>query len=323
MSSFFIKKPALFRRQGRLLSGRFGGAGTHNATVHLYDCIASLPSNALRFLLENIDDRRLLQTDSIGYSYLRHTCVEQVLNKCFPFHAFIISKERYLHNRPFDIISEHNIEKEIIGMPIGQRIKQVRKELGITQVQLAKAAKVNQSTIADLERGRTNNTTSAAQIAQALGVNAMWLDEGKGEKLSRTAIQNFEQAPDVRDYVPLISMVQAGSFCEAIDSLHVGDSFEQIPTSYPKKRHTFALEVSGESMMPRFPPGMRLIVEPEMEYQSGDFVIAKNGGDATFKQIVKDGGVWYLKPLNTQFPTLPLADSHVIGVVREAVIKFR
>ena len=35
-------------------------------------------------------------------------------------------------------------------MPIGQRIKQVRKELGITQVQLAKAAKVNQSTIADL-----------------------------------------------------------------------------------------------------------------------------------------------------------------------------
>jgi len=141
--------------------------------------------------------------------------------------------------------------------------------------------------------------------------------------LDSPANENFSPAPDVRDYVPLISMVQAGNFCEAIDNLHVGDSFEQIPTSYPKKRHTFALEVSGESMLPRFPPGMRLIVEPEMDYQSGDFVIAKNGGDATFKQIVKDGGVWYLKPLNPQFPTLPLADAHVIGVVREAVIKFR
>lgn len=156
---------------------------------------------------------------------------------------------------------------------------------------------------------------SARDIEERAGVGRGYLD-GIGN-------DNFSDAPDVRDYVPLISMVQAGNFCEAIDSLHVGDSFEQIPTSYPKKRHTFALEVSGESMMPRFPPGMRLIVEPEMDYQSGDFVIAKNGGDATFKQIVKDGGVWYLKPLNPQFPTLPLADAHVIGVVREAVIKFR
>lgn len=149
-----------------------------------------------------------------------------------------------------------------------------------------------------------------------------WMDQHH-EKLAQGAMQNYIPAPDVRDYVPLISMVQAGNFSEAIDSLHVGDYFEKIPTSYPKKRHTFALEVSGESMMPRFPPGMRLIVEPDMEYQSGDFVIAKNGGDATFKQIMKDGGVWYLKPLNPQFPTLPLADAHVIGVVREAVIKFR
>ena len=152
-------------------------------------------------------------------------------------------------------------------------------------------------------------------------VDANWLATGEGSM--RHGKLNFSPAPDVRDYVPLISMVQAGNFCEAIDNLHVGDSFEQIPTSYPKKRHTFALEVSGESMLPRFPPGMRLIVEPEMDYQSGDFVIAKNGGDATFKQNVKDGGVWYLKPLNPQFPTLPLADAHVIGVVREAVIKFR
>ncbi len=190
----------------------------------------------------------------------------------------------------------------------------------IGQTNVAKAMDETPQTVNNWEsRGVSKNGMMKAQ--NIFFVDANWLATGEGSM--RHGKLNFSPAPDVRDYVPLISMVQAGNFCEAIDNLHVGDSFEQIPTSYPKKRHTFALEVSGESMLPRFPPGMRLIVEPEMDYQSGDFVIAKNGGDATFKQIVKDGGVWYLKPLNPQFPTLPLADAHVIGVVREAVIKFR
>lgn len=207
---------------------------------------------------------------------------------------------------------------------LAERLKACREDAGFTQAELAQRAKLkNQSIIGGLESGSRKTSSHIPLIANALGVSPLWLSNGIGEKLAQGTMQNYIPAPDVRDYVPLISMVQAGNFSEAIDSLHAGDYFEQIPTSYPKKRHTFALEVSGESMMPRFPPGMRLIVEPEMEYQSGDFVIAKNGGDATFKQIVKDGGVWYLKPLNPQFPTLPLADAHVIGVVREAVIKFR
>lgn len=207
---------------------------------------------------------------------------------------------------------------------LSERINTAMLDAGISQSDLAVACKIKSPSVNDWLSGKTKSlkASTATRAAAALGVSVEWLSEGRGN-MRQGATPNFTQATDVRDYVPLISMVQAGSFCEAIDSLYVGDSFEQIPTSYPKKRHTFALEVSGESMMPRFSPGMRLIVEPEMDYQSGDFVIAKNGGDATFKQIVKDGGVWYLKPLNPQFPTLPLADAHVIGVVREAVIKFR
>lgn len=190
---------------------------------------------------------------------------------------------------------------------------------------LARHCDINPVSVSDWVSGRTLKMegTNLLRAADFFKVNPLWLDTGKGNKAILSDHQNVSSAPNVRDYVPLISLVQAGNFCEAMDQLYVGDSYEQIPTSYPKKRHTFALEVSGESMLPDFPPGMRLVVEPEMEYQSGDFVIAKNGGDATFKQIVKDGGVWYLKPMNKQFPTLPLAESRVIGVVREAVRKFR
>ena len=64
-------------------------------------------------------------------------------------------------------------------------------------------------------------------------------------------------------------------------------------------------------------------MEPEMDFMPGDYVIAKNGGEATFKQLVKDGGDWYLKPLNPQYPTKLLGDSRIIGVVRESIMKFR
>ncbi|MDP1594153.1 MAG: XRE family transcriptional regulator [Gallionella sp.] len=204
-------------------------------------------------------------------------------------------------------------------MGLKDRIREAIDSSGIRKSHIAKEIGISPSAITQWINGETkkidsNNLVRLAGIAK---VNPVWLATGKGEA------QNFTQAPDVRDYVPLISMVQAGAFCEAMDNLAVGDSVEMVPAMYPKKRHTFALEVQGDSMLPTFPPGMRLIVEPDMEYRSGDFVIAKNGGDATFKQIVKDGGVWYLKPLNAQFPTLPLADAHVIGVVRNAVITFR
>jgi SOS-response transcriptional repressor LexA len=207
---------------------------------------------------------------------------------------------------------------ENIEMTIGDRIKSARKALGITQVELSKAARVLQSTIGDLERGRTSGTPSLVQIAKALKVSADWLATGKGAR----ELSNVASAPDVRGFVPLISWVQAGEFAEAIDVGSNADC-ELVPITVPKLRHTFALAVVGDSMSPDFPPGMRLIVEPDLEYQAGDYVIAKNGGEATFKQLVRDGSDWYLKPINPQYPTKLLGESRIIGVVREAVRKFR
>jgi SOS-response transcriptional repressor LexA len=43
----------------------------------------------------------------------------------------------------------------------------------------------------------------------------------------------------------------------------------------------------------------------------------------TFKQLVRDGGDLYLKPLNTRYPIKPLGAARVIGVVREFTKRFR
>lgn len=99
---------------------------------------------------------------------------------------------------------------------------------------------------------------------------------------------------------------------------------EMISTSVPVNRYTFALRVTGDSMEPEFTEGMVLIIEPELDPLPGDFVIAKNGGDeTTFKQLVKDGTEWYLKPLNPRYPIKALGDSRIIGVLRSVEKRYR
>jgi len=135
--------------------------------------------------------------------------------------------------------------------------------------------------------------------------------------------KNVIAGPSIRGEVPLISWVQAGAWSDVVDNFSPGDSEEMIPTIVPIKRHTFALRVDGDSMTnpagwPSFPEGMIIIVEPEFDHQSGDFVVVKNGeNQATFKQLIRDGAEWLLKPLNPRYPIKPLpTDSTICGVVR-------
>lgn len=158
----------------------------------------------------------------------------------------------------------------------------------------------------------------ARSIEEFAGLPYGWLDTLGDES-------NTEPGPLIRGRVPLLSAVQAGMYKEHVDNFHPNDGgMELIPTSVPVKKHTFALRVSGDSMEPEFREGMLLVVEPEMEALPGDFVIAKNGSnETTFKQLVRDGGDWFLKPMNERYPIKPLADSTIVGVVRAVEKRFR
>lgn len=166
------------------------------------------------------------------------------------------------------------------------------------------------------------------KVEEKLNLPRGWMDvihEERAEGVERKAEpSNVGPGPDLRGKVPLISWVQAGNFAEVVDLLHPGEAFEWIETSVQPREHTFALRVDGDSMEPDFQAGTILIVEPELEAHVGDFVIAKNGDEeATFKQLVRDGGDWYLKPLNPRYPLKPLTGCYVVGVVRAAERRFR
>ena len=63
-----------------------------------------------------------------------------------------------------------------------------------------------------------------------------------------------------------------------------------------------------------------LIVDPDVDPDAGKRVVARIGDETTFKELVRDAGQWFLKPLNPQYNMIPVTEEVVIcGVVRCAV----
>ena len=194
---------------------------------------------------------------------------------------------------------------------ISERLRYARELKGWKQAQLAVAADVSQGTIGNIESGARQSRGSLPKIAKALGVSHDWLAEGEGEMLpagSRSEPSNVVPAAIGTRRVPLISYVQAGCWTEATDPAMVGDGFEYLLTDLELSGSAFALQIEGESMLPQFKPGDRVIVDPEIFPQPGDFVVAMNGGhEATFKKYrprsMDEAGnvVFELMPLNEDF----------------------
>lgn len=126
---------------------------------------------------------------------------------------------------------------------------------------------------------------------------------------------------------PEISWVQAGEAREAVDLLHTGDFVEVHTSDEWAGPNGFWLQVRGPSMTApvgvSFPEGMLILVSPSIAPENGQFVVAKriDGPDheATFKQLLRDAGECYLKPLNPAFPMIAMDETWVIvGTVIDA-----
>ncbi|KWH52543.1 S24 family peptidase [Burkholderia cepacia] len=68
----------------------------------------------------------------------------------------------------------------------GSRLKEARNEAGLTQKQLASKAGIKQATVSELENDKYQGSAFAAQLAAAVGVSALWLADGKGDKHTST-----------------------------------------------------------------------------------------------------------------------------------------
>jgi phage repressor protein C with HTH and peptisase S24 domain len=105
-------------------------------------------------------------------------------------------------------------------------------------------------------------------------------------------------------YIPLIGLAEAGSKGYFDDSgFPVGAGWDQIAFPDLAEEHAYALEISGESMMPIYRDGDRIIVSPTGNLRRGDRVVLKTqSGEVMVKQIARLTATRVeLKSLNSEY----------------------
>ncbi|SOQ16435.1 S24 family peptidase [Pseudomonas syringae pv. persicae] len=146
---------------------------------------------------------------------------------------------------------------------------------------------------------------------------------------SQSNVAMVKQPKQMYSY-PVVSWVTAGTWSEAVQPFPDGFSDQYEISDYSAKGPAFWLDVKGDSMTsisaPSIPEGSQILVDTEADVRPGMLVIAKLAGsnEATFKKLVEDGGVRYLKPLNPAYPTIPCTgDCRIVGVVVRSLTKFQ
>lgn len=226
----------------------------------------------------------------------------------------------------------------------------LRKKRGLTLNQLAAEVGSDVGNLSRIERGLQGYSDQIiSKLASALSVPTAALfaeDQQLADMIISTSQgvliaeakrpkpfdENVSPAIAGARPIPVISAVQAGQLKDMENPYSPGDGYSIEYTDQKLSRWAFAVEVEGVSMTPMFQPGDRLIVDPDVAPQPGDYVIARNGSDqATFKKYRPRGigangeMIFELVPLNDDYPVMRSDTEHliVIGVVTEHRKKLR
>ena len=198
-------------------------------------------------------------------------------------------------------------------MEIKDWVKAARQLKGWNQTQLGDVVGRTKGNIGHWETGK--HTPSLEQIA-AISVATGFPMPALG--VQSAAVSNVAPAPMGGRRVPVITSIQAGMWAEIVDSFQPGDAGDWLLTDIDLSDSSFALDIRGNSMEPEFKDGDRVIIDPEIAPQPGDFVAAKNGEqEATFKKYRPRGMdahgniIFELVPLNDDYPTLRSDVQHI------------
>lgn len=198
-----------------------------------------------------------------------------------------------------------------------------RKELGLTQADIAKTVGVSRVSVSLWEKGETTpKGMYVTLLAKALKCNVNWLLTGQGspdpEKQNSQETSVVSVALKPQGAFPLISWVQAGGWNDInLTSRYDADHY---PCPIKCSDNTFLLKVVGKSMNPVFTEGDLIFVDPEVDATNGKYVVARLDDDnqATFKQLIIEDGHKYLQAVNPNWPTpiIPInGKCTIVGVV--------
>lgn len=180
-------------------------------------------------------------------------------------------------------------------MTMGERIKQLRKEKGLTQEELGKYIGVKKAAIMKYEKGNVKNMkrSSIEILSKLFNVTPsylMCLDENENNIKIQDVIKPQK--------VPVLGKISAGLPLYADEQL---DGYMMAPETIIKEGiEYFYLRVQGDSMNTKFNDGDLVLVQKQDTLENGEIgAIRVNGFDATVKRFKTQGDLIILEPMST------------------------
>lgn len=202
---------------------------------------------------------------------------------------------------------------------LGARLRNLRKQKGLKQKDLAEMTHINAQNIARYENAESSTvkTTTLEKLAKALNTTTdflLGLTDNVGLDL-------FEINEEDTVKVPIYGQIPAG---RPIEALQVDCGYIEYSASHFKGGKQFiGLKVKGNSMYPFYMEGDTVIIEITPEAQSGDDVVVFIGYDneATLKKFHQKEDHIELEPINREYSIRKFYKNdqpiRILGVVRE------
>lgn len=206
-------------------------------------------------------------------------------------------------------------------MNLAQRVKRRRKEVGLSQEQLAAQAGVAQQSVNKIETGVTKKPRHIIQLARALDCDPEWLMTGN---MRAPASNMANSTPTLKSKIPILSLTQAGE----VQHLCFAEHEEWFETLMVVKEGAFVMKVSGNSMLnphgfPSIPDGSLVIIEPCSQWKHGNVVAVtlNSKSEVMIKKLEIDGPHKFLVPLNPKYDPIPVNGSYrLVGTVKRVIM---
>jgi SOS-response transcriptional repressor LexA len=182
---------------------------------------------------------------------------------------------------------------------------------GMTEGEIASAVGVSRGTVMDILTGKNPKIRAIwEKFGRYFRMNVEFLRSGES-----TYRASHSAAGRVRN-IPFMSWQQMGQIANG----------RGVPASMPADAvieatdisgsRTFALKLQDESMEPLFHKGEMIFVNPDVKWNSEDYIVVTRRGDriasTVLRQLRTDGDQRMLHPLNWEYEDLPLAESDVV-----------
>ena len=173
------------------------------------------------------------------------------------------------------------------------------------------------------ELGMPNVSAVAKHVAALQRKGLLATEAGKSRSLR--VLSPLRDLQSAVAHIPLFGSIPAGYADNREQSAEGCVSVDVETLGFKPGRNTFALRVSGESMIGRhIVSGDVVILEHGPEPRHGDIVAALIDGESTLKTFLRKNGKPFLKAENPKYPNLiPAEELMIQGVFKTLIRKAR